>query len=62
MGRVVLRRSGPSINVDAYSNLALLPKTPTAQRLEAAVNLLEAIEVCKATPEVSSLGWTLWSC
>lgn len=36
--------------VDAYSNLALLPNTPTAQLWEATVNLLEAIEVYKATP------------
>jgi hypothetical protein len=36
--------------VDAYSNLALLPNTPTAQLWEAAVILLEAIEVYKATP------------
>ena len=36
--------------VDAYSNLALLPNTPTAQLWAAAVILLEAIEVYKATP------------
>jgi len=49
------RRGSPEIRaidqcVDAYSNLALRPNTPTAQLWEAAVNLLEAIEVYKATP------------
>jgi hypothetical protein len=49
------RRGSPEIRaidkcVDAYSNLALLPNTLTAQLWEAAVNLLEAIEVYKATP------------
>ena len=49
------RRGSPEIRaidqcVDAYSNLALLPNTPTAQLWEAAVNLLEAVEVYKATP------------
>jgi len=49
------RRGSPEIRaidhcVNAYSNLALLPNTPTAQLWEAAVNLFEAIEVYKATP------------
>jgi hypothetical protein len=49
------RRTSPEIRaidqcVDAYSKLSLLPKTPTAQLWEAAVNLFEAIEVYKATP------------
>ncbi len=49
------RRGSPEIRaidhcVDAYSNLALLPNTPTARLWEAAVNLFEAIEVYKATP------------
>ena len=35
--------------VDAYSNLALLPNPPTARLWEEAGNLLEAIEVHKAT-------------
>ena len=40
------RRGSPEIRaidkcLDAYSNLALLPNTPTAQLWEAAVNLLE---------------------